>query len=104
MLFLTYYNNFIISQYLSLSCMCTSASPRDTAFINCKIWNGLLDLIYGCLTFEKFMIGLLPSLIFLGGYGWGGGSVFVKRAKEGGGHKNLLLINCQGREDHKNII
>ena len=50
------------------------------------------------------MIGLLPSLIFLGGYGWGGGSVFAKRAKEGGGHKNLLLINCQGREDHKNII
>ena len=49
------------------------------------------------------MIGLLPSLIFLLGYSWGG-SVFAKRAKEGGGgHKNLLQINCQGREYHNNI-
>ena len=32
------------------------------------------------------MIGLLPSLIFLLGYSWGG-SVFAKRAKEGGGIK-----------------
>ena len=32
------------------------------------------------------MIDLLPSSIFLGGYRWGeeGGSVFAKRAKEGG--------------------
>ena len=51
------------------------------------------------------MIGLLPSLIFLGGYGWrgGGGLVVAKRAKEGG-HKNLLQTNCQGRGDHKNVI
>lgn len=50
------------------------------------------------------MIGLLPSLIFLGGYGWGGGQSSPKEQKREGGHKNLLLINCQGREDHKNII
>ena len=53
------------------------------------------------------MIGLLPSSIFWGGGGGGGGgvgSVFAKRAKEGGGHKNVLQINCQGREYNNNII
>lgn len=104
MLFLTYFNNFIILQYLS--CMCISASPRDTAFINCLIWNRLLDLIYGCLTFEKFMIGLLTSSIFLRGYRWGGRVSRRQKSRKGGGGggaKNLLQINCQGRECHKNI-
>ena len=50
------------------------------------------------------MIGLLPSLIFLGGYGWRGGGVSRRQTSKRGGHKNLLQTNCQGRGDHKNVI
>ena len=77
----------MISSFRYIYHVCVSVpSSRYTGFVTCKIWNGLLDLIYGCLRFEKFMIDLLPSSIFLGGYRWGeeGGSVFAKRAKEGG--------------------
>ena len=43
------------------------------------------------------MIGLLPSLIFLLGYSWGG-SVFAKRAKEGGGGGIKICCKSTAKE------